>query len=63
MPQAFSTFLKGSQLTPWRDIFFRVCESSSRRSLANVTMRNPTTDQNDLWMKSYEALPLPPLGR
>ena len=42
----FFTFLQGSRLTPWRDIFFRVCE----KLFANFTMRNP--EQDDLYMKS-----------
>ena len=35
----FFTFLKGSQLTPWRDIFFRVCETWL---FGQRHMRNPT---------------------
>ena len=59
----FSSFLSGSQLTPWRDIFLRVRETLSRRSLANVTLRNPTAGQDDLRMKSFgQALLLFPLA-
>ena len=41
MPQAFLTFLSGSQLTPWRNIFLRVRETLCGVLWLYVTLRKP----------------------
>ena len=53
--RGFASFLSGSQLTPWRDIFFRVRETLCVVLWPYVTPRNPTAGQNDLRMKSFRA--------